>query len=45
MLNGYELKFPSKDIANALYSQPNYKDLKGQKVQIFKITLKSSFYI
>ena len=31
MLNGYELKFPSKDIANALYSQPNYKELKGQK--------------
>lgn len=31
MLNGYELKFPSKGIANALYSQPNYKDLKGQK--------------
>ena len=30
-LNGYELKFPSKGIANALYSQPNYKDLKGQK--------------
>ena len=31
MLNGYELKFPSKGIANALYSQLNYKDLKGQK--------------
>ena len=31
MLNGYELKFPSKGIANALYSQPHYKELKGQK--------------
>ena len=31
LLNGYELKFPSKGIANALYSQPNYKELKGQK--------------
>lgn len=30
-LNGYELKFPGKGIANALYSQPNYKELKGQK--------------
>ena len=27
MINGYELKFTSKGIANALYSQLNYKIL------------------
>lgn len=28
-LNGYELKFPGKGIANALYSAPIYKELKN----------------
>ena len=43
MLNGYELKFPSKGIANALYLQLNYKILlmlskKASGEQIFFVS-------